>query len=89
MKKHFLLIALVAGLAACSSETVTDAVDDATEQTDGGAEKLKEMERLSAERDALYDKHIGALEEGDMAASTTYKAQMDSVDALYQALLKQ
>lgn len=88
MNKSFFIIALAASMAACSSETKTEGGSENETQETSTPHKGKEMDRLSAERDAFYDKHIEALESGDVNASNVFKAQMDSVDAVYQELLR-
>lgn len=88
MKKSFFIIALSVGMAACSSEAEVDATTETETTETSTADKGKELDRLSAERDVLYDKQIEALESGDLDASNAFKAQMDSVDALYQELLR-
>jgi hypothetical protein len=88
MKKILFIMAVSAGMVACSSDAVQDAADAATEQVEGAADKGAELDKLSAERDALYDKHIEALDAGNMDDANKFKAEMEAVDAEYQALLK-
>lgn len=89
MKKSLFIIALSIGMVACSSDATTETTTDneATTET-GGGDKVKEMERLSAEREDFYNKHIQSLENGNMAESNAFKAQMDSVEAIYQEVLR-
>lgn len=88
MKKNLFIIALSLGMVACSSDATTETATDNEVTETGGGDKVKEMDRLTTERDAFYDKHIEALEAGKVDEANAFKAQMDSVDAVYQELLR-
>lgn len=90
MKSSFFIIALSLGMVACSSDATSEEAGAETEATtDAGAgDNGKELDRLVNERDELYNKHIEALENGNVDEANAFKAQMDSVDAIYQELLR-
>src|SRR3989338_8120588 len=87
MNKSFFIIALSLGMVACSSDATSEEGAGTEVTTDTGAEDNgKEIDRLVNERDELLNKHIEALENGNLDEANIFKAQMDSVDAIYQEL---
>jgi hypothetical protein len=88
MKKVVFMSILALSMAACSTEATTEETETVESSEEGGSDKGAELERLSTERDDFYNKHLEALEAGEVDQANVYKAQMDSVDALYQEALR-
>lgn len=88
MKRVVFMSVLALGLAACGAEATSEETESAETTQEGGNDKGAELDRLSGERDDFYNKHLEALEAGEVDQANTYKAQMDSVDALYQEALR-
>ena len=80
-------MALSAGMVACSSSAVEDAADAAKEQVEGAGNKGAEIDKLNAEREALYNKQIEALEAGNVDEANAFKAEVEAVDAKLQEVL--
>lgn len=89
MKKSIFLIALSIGMVACSNEAENHDDSPVESTQEGNDSKVKELERLSTQREALNSKYLNSLENGAVDEANGFKVQMDSVDAVYQELLMQ
>ncbi|GEM_PF-6640655 len=96
MKKNFMYVGVAAMalfLTACSGEAEAENEGGNAENVEsnegGGDDNAAELTRLSDERDHYFQLKTDAAGEMDMDKMKMYEAKMDSVDALYQELLRQ